>query len=59
VSAYPAKLRKCGGKYAYADVADKGLATDALLAVHALAFKGEPTTEQYALLGPAWNIRPD
>jgi len=35
------------------------LTTDALLAVHALAFKAEPTSEQYALLGPAWNIRPD
>ncbi|HXD40308.1 MAG TPA: hypothetical protein VN649_07080 [Ramlibacter sp.] len=30
--------------------------TDPYLAVHALAFKAEPTTEQRALLGPTWNI---
>lgn len=33
------------------------LTTDALLAVHALAFKSEPTAEQYALLGQAWNMK--
>jgi predicted SAM-dependent methyltransferase len=35
------------------------LTTSHPLAVHALAFKMEPTGEQYALLGPAWNIRPE
>ena len=33
------------------------LTTDPLLAVHALAFKAEPTVEHYALLGQAWNMR--
>ena len=28
------------------------------LAVHALAFKTEPTSEQYALMQPAWNLKP-
>lgn len=33
------------------------LTADPLLAVHALAFKAEPTKEQYALLGRTWNMR--
>ncbi len=33
------------------------LTTDPLLAVHALAFKSEPTAQQRALLGQAWNMR--
>jgi hypothetical protein len=32
------------------------LATEPFLAVHALAFKAEPTVEQRALLGPSWNM---
>jgi predicted SAM-dependent methyltransferase len=32
------------------------LAADPFLAVHALAFKGEPTQEQYALLRESWNM---
>ncbi len=33
------------------------VSTDALLAVHALAFKSEPTVEQHALLGQTWDMR--
>jgi predicted SAM-dependent methyltransferase len=32
------------------------LAVDPFLAVHALAFKGEPTAEQRALLGQSWSL---
>lgn len=35
------------------------LSTDEYLAVHALAFKAEPTIEQYAFLEQAWNLRPE
>lgn len=35
------------------------ISTSQYLAVHALAFKAEPTMEQYALLEKTWNLRPE
>lgn len=35
------------------------ISTSQYLAVHALAFKAEPSMEQYALLGKNWNLRPE
>lgn len=35
------------------------ISTSQYLAVHALAFKAEPTMEQYALLQQTWNLRPE
>lgn len=35
------------------------LSTEQRLAVHALAFKVEPTAEQYALVKSTWNLQPE